>query len=80
MHTIELDCPPGSLRPGNLLPAVLAGTGVTIDPEKTVGRLFGNWTWEVPADQNEVYEKAIPLIKERITALYNSGSIRYGSW
>jgi hypothetical protein len=79
-YTIELDCPPGNPRPGDLLPAVLQDTGVVIDPEKTVGRFFGNWTWQVPPDQSEQYEKQRKLIADRIKSLYERGFIRYGSW
>jgi hypothetical protein len=75
---IELDCAPGSLRPGHLLPQVIANTGL---PEREpVSKRFGNWTWDysdIPAD---VWAKAKPLLAERITALYHAGTIRYGSW
>ena len=40
---LELDCPPGSPRPGDLLPGVLEGTGLEKSPEDTTSRLFGNW-------------------------------------
>lgn len=79
-HTIEIDCAPGGIRPNELLPSVLEGTGIEIDPENTVGRFFGNWTWEVPEEQHELYEQVRDTISERIKNLYNSGRIRYGSW
>lgn len=79
-YTIELDCPPGSPRPSDLLPGVLAETGVTLDPENTVGRFFGNWTWVIPEDQHAAYVAARDTIKGRIQDLYKRGSIRYGSW
>jgi hypothetical protein len=81
-YSIELDCPPGYPRPGDLLPRVLEGTGLSPENFHNTGRLFGNWTFELPDGQNknEVYEKARDTIKQRITELYNSGAIRYGSW
>ena len=42
-YSIELDCAPGGPRPNELLPSVLEGTGVTLDPEITVARCFGNF-------------------------------------
>ena len=78
METIELDCPPGSPRPGDLIGGVIAGTGL---PEsEPVSTFFGNWTYayDIPRDK---WEREIqPVIKPRIQALYNSGVIRYGSW
>ena len=78
--TIEIDCAPGNPRPGDLLPQILEGTGITIDPEKTFMRFFGWWGWDVPQEQSEQYLKVRNTIKERITALYNRGTIRAGSW
>ena len=79
-YTIELDCPPGDPRPGDLLPQVLEGTGVVLDPDKTDGRFFGNWTWTIPEDQEPQFEAARETIKSRIKDLYSRGTIRYGSW
>lgn len=80
LFTIELDCAPGSPRPNELLPSVLEGTGVTIDPDETVSRFFGNWKWQVPDDQVEAYLVARDRVKARVTELYRRGLIRYGSW
>lgn len=77
-QTIELDCPPGSLRPGDLLPHVLKGTGIPV--RDTQNRCFGNWTWDYTDIDPQVWAKAKPILKKRITALYNSGAIRDGSW
>lgn len=78
MQTIELDCEPGNPRPGDLIGAVIADTGL---PEReTVSRFFGNWTWDYTDIPAEDWAKAKPVLKERITALYNRGVIRYGSW
>ena len=79
-YTIELDCPPGAPRPGDLLPSVLEGTGVAINPQATVSRFFGNWMWQVPDSQREQYETHREEIAARIKVLYERGVIRYGSW
>jgi len=78
--SIELDCQPGSPRPGELLPGVLEGTGIEIDPDEPDGTLFGNWTWNIPEQFEELFETHRETIKERISKLYNNGLIRYGSW
>lgn len=78
--SIELDCAPGNPRPGDLLPGVLEGTGVTLNVEDTVSRFFGNWEWQIPADQEPAFVASRELIKQRITQLYGAGLIRYGSW
>lgn len=77
-QSIELDCQPGNPRPGDLIEAVIADTG--LPKRETVSRVFGNWKWDysdIPAEQ---WEKVKPILKERVTKLYNSGVIRYGSW
>jgi len=77
-QTIELDCPPGPTRPGHLIAGVIAGTG--LEARETVSRCFGNWAWdysEVPAEE---WEAIRPTLDKRITKLYRSGVIRYGSF
>ena len=79
-YSIELDCAPGGPRPNELLPSVLEGTGVTLDPEITVARCFGNWEWMIPESEAEAFLAAKETIASRIKELYNKGRIRYGSW
>lgn len=76
--TIELDCAPGFPRPGDLIDDVVEGLGLEV--KETVSRLFGNWMWDFSHVSDETWRKAQPVLKERITALYNNGVIRYGSW
>ena len=77
-QTIELDCPPGSPRPEDLIGKVIEGTGL---PERdTVSRFFGNWTWDYNDVPKEIWGRIQPILKERITKLYDAGVIRYGSW
>lgn len=78
LKQIDIDCPPGDPRPGDLLPAVLKGTGI---PEKEpILTFFGNWSWDYEEVSDEVWVAATPVIKERLTALYHKGWIRYASW
>ena len=77
-QTIELDCPPGNPRPGDLIDGVIEGTG--LPKRKDVSRLFGEWTWDYNDIPEEVWQKAQPMLEERITKLHNAGIIRYGSW
>lgn len=77
-QTIELDCAPGGLRPGDLINGVIEGTG--LESREPVGKLFGNWTWDYSDVPAETWKQVQPVLKQRITALYNAGDIRYGSW
>lgn len=78
IKTIELDCPPGYPRPGDLIANVIKGTGLLLKDD--CGRFFGNWTWNYSEVSDEDWEKAKPILKKRISALYDAGVIRYGSW
>ena len=78
VQTIELDCPPGHPRPGDLIQGVIEGTGLEL--RESVGRCFGNWTWDYNDVPQEQWEKAKEILRERITKLYEQGFIRYGSW
>lgn len=77
-HTIELDCPPGSPRPGDLIADVIKDTNLPLRDD--ISRLFGNWRWEYNDVDCDTWDKAKPILKERITTLFNEGTIRYGSW
>jgi len=79
MESIDLDCPPGSIRPGNLIGDVIRGLGIEpIKPDQTP--FFGAARYEFDITREEWETKYQPTIKARITALYNAGVIRYGSW
>lgn len=77
LQTIELDCAPGTPRPGQYIGGVLEGTGLTAGEPTT---FFGNWCWSFDVPQEKWEAEIQPIIKPRITALYHSGAIRYGSW
>ena len=44
-QTIEIGCPPGNTRPGDLLPKVIEGTGLEVRSPTTMS--FGDWEWEL---------------------------------
>ena len=77
-QTIQLDCAPGGMRPGDLIADVIKDTG--LEAKDTCFKLFGCWAWdysEVPADE---WAKIRVKLKHRIVRLYSRGLIRYGSW
>jgi hypothetical protein len=77
-QTIELDCPPGNPRPGDLIEKVIEGTGLL--KKESAGRVFGNWTWDYSEIPPEEWKKIQLILKERISNLYDQGLIRFGSW
>lgn len=79
--SIELDCPPGGIRPNDLIGGVLEGTGFTAEDFTTGAPFFGHQTWVlIDPDRVEEFKSHKPTFKARIVALYNQGRIRYGTW
>jgi len=76
--SIELDTPPGPIRPSDLIKNVIAGTGLPL--KEPVSKSFGNWKWVYPEVSFEHWKLIRPRLKERIEELYHSGVIRYGSF
>jgi hypothetical protein len=77
-QTIELDCAPGFPRPGDLIDGVIGGTG--LPSREPVSKFFGNWIWDYSDIDPKEWKRVNPTVKERVTKLYHSGVIRYGSW
>ena len=77
-QTIELDCEPMRARPDVFIAGVIEGTGLEL--RETVGRFFGNWTWDYNDIPEDEWKKIQPVLQERISKLYHDGHIRYGSW
>lgn len=82
-YSIELDCPPGGIRPDDLIEGLLESTGLTLKDFRDSGTpFFGakHWLLQAEAGKDDLYTEKRDLIKERVTALYNQGFIRHGSW
>lgn len=77
-QSIEIDCAPMTPRPDTYIGLVLFETGIEV--VEPVSKLFGNWKWNFNHIDEEVWDKAQPVIAERIKTLHESGKIRYGSW
>ena len=77
-QSINLDCPPGCPRPGDLIAGVIKGLG--LKKKDTVSRFFGNWIWDYSEVSEKKWKAVQPTLKERIEKLYHQGVIRYGSW
>lgn len=77
-QTIEIDCPPGNPRPGDLIADVIKGTG--LESQAPVSMLLGNWTWDYSDVDPEKWKEIQPTLKERLENLYNSSVVRYCSW
>lgn len=77
-QTIEIDCSPGSPRPDDLFPSVIADTGLTT--KEPVLKFFGNYTWDYSDVDPKEWKRIQPVLKARIEQLYHKGRIRYGSW
>jgi len=80
--SIELDCPPGNPRPKDLIESVLVETGLTVDDFDTAPPWFGHQTWilKESAGKDALFTSCKPTFKERCTALYNAGIVRYATW
>ena len=78
---ITLDCAPGMARPGHYIGGVLKDTGLLEEDFETGPPFFGAQVWVLKdASKAELFTAAQPVFKERISALYHSGAIRYGDW
>ena len=77
-QTIELDCPPGFPRPGDLIEGVIKDTGLPL--REPVLKFFGEWTWDYTDIDAAKWDAIRPILKERIGKLYYAGVIRYGSY
>lgn len=75
---IHIDCAPGDPRPDVYLKIVLKDTG--IDPVPPKSTFFGDWAFDFSHVDRDLWKKCVPIFKERLTKLYNSGAIRYASW
>jgi hypothetical protein len=73
--TLEIDCAPGGIRPGEVLERVSEGT--KLQPKEPNGMAFGNWIWHYDEMDDESWEEAKKIIFPRLKEAYEQGVIRY---
>lgn len=77
-QTIEIECPPGPPRPGDLIKKIVEGSGLPL--RKEVSRSFGLWTWDYSDLTPEEWAKAEKIIAPKLKELYAKGIARYISF
>jgi hypothetical protein len=75
---ITLDCAPGNPRPDDLYPKVIEG--LNLPKREAQSKFFGQFIWDYSDISRDRWLLIQPILKERITRLYNQGLIRYGDW
>ena len=95
MLHIEIDCAPGSTRPGQYFKQILTilstnqnqfikslGERLLKKVPDPVSMRFGNWEWDIALNENEIIfsEEITNVWKEQLTQLYNCNAIRFASW
>jgi hypothetical protein len=87
---IEIDCPPGNLRPGDLFKSIIENLSkhenqkIKDFSKKNLNKepdtkLFGNWAWNLEI-QPEIHSEVQNVFKKLLTEYYNSGVVRYAGW
>lgn len=81
-HSIELDCPPGPTRPWDLIGGVVRGTPLAaiVATMPRPHAFFGHARWPFAGFTCDEWDAIAKVTKPRVTRLYNSGTIRFGSW
>ncbi len=79
--SIELDCPPGSPRPSDLIEGVLKDTGLVVEDFNTSAPFFGNQSWILKiGSKDALFTSLKPVFEKRLQELYAAGIARYVSW
>ena len=68
-QTIELDAPPGPMRPDGLLQTVLEDISEAIPIRDPVSRTFGHWVFDYSDIEPAVWQAHNAIIKFRIQSL-----------
>ena len=79
-YHIAIDCPPGSARPDVILDIVLEGTELVFDDFKITNKFFGEWTFILSEDKNDIYMKYKQHIGDYLRKLNGMGCVRYAEW
>jgi len=79
-YEIIIDCPPFKHRPDEILEQIIQNTDLLIDDFIKVSTCFGAWTFKIVKNKESNYLNKQKDIGEKLTKLYNIGSIRYAEW
>jgi hypothetical protein len=80
-YYITIDCPPGNIRPDNILTNVLVNTKLNSNNFTVKCKSFGEWTFVLNYDCNSNnFIESLQHIKISLTNCYKNGQIRYAEW
>lgn len=74
LFLINIDCPPGPMRPIHILKLACDNIKIPIPEGKQCGRLFGNWQFYI-----ELPEEDMKKLFENIKTFY-PGNVRYADF
>lgn len=80
LHQLILDCPPGKIRPNDVLKIIIDGLDLIEEDFKVISKSFGAWTFEISPEKNLYYASQLSKIINRVKNAYSSGLIRYAEW
>ena len=79
-YSIEIDCPPFTPRPDTHFSNLCKECSIDAVWFNNPTKSFGNWEWTVKQEYEKNYQEKQSAVKNYLTSLYRSGSIRYASW
>ena len=79
-YYLIIDCPPGLIRPNNVLSSILSDTGLNDGDFKNTACNFGEWTFNLYDDKIELFKINFDSIVERLKNKYSAGIIRYAEF
>jgi len=79
-YYLKIDCPPGQIRPDNVLSSILLDTALNTDDFKNTLCSFGEWTFNLYDDKIDLFKIHFDNIVEKIKKKYSSGIIRYAEF
>ena len=72
---------PGTIRPDDILKNILNKyVNLSKDDFEITLKSFGNWTFNVHKDKEEIFKIYLNKIIEELKNLYNKNIIRYAEW
>lgn len=76
---IILDCK-HPIKPDQILIKVLSKTALNIEDFKLESKFFGQWTFRLNDDKEQLYQENLNIIISEIKKAYSSGQLRYAEW